>query len=488
MKNKNSITGFLFAILIMAATSCNDYLDLYPISSLNTGSFYSTQSDFELAANGAYNELRSLYNSNILYSLEGRSDNVSIDTGYDYGIMSRFSDDATTSELLAIWQGSWILVDRCNAILARIDDGTFDDEAYRSYYKGEALFLRGYAYFQLGAFFGGVPLIDRQMKVSEIKTTARSTQVETFTLAANDLYQATQLLPEAWKTDQLGRATKYAAKGILARLYLFQKKFSEARPLLSDIITSGKYQMAANYTNCFLDTYDNSPEHVFQIQFTSGGQGNGIPESLAPEMIVSDMFPQAGKSSYLYVSHDLYDSYEKGDLRRDISIQKGYTNKAGVKDTISCFYIKYAHGKMAAKKHDCDVNLPILRYTDVKLMYAEALNEAGYSSSGEAFTILNEIRNRAGLKALTSAEVPNQDAFRSAMDRERRSEFACEALRWFDLIRTDKAMTVMNAFLSTKNQGNGQYKMRDYQTIFAIPQNELNCNPDTKYLWQNPGY
>ncbi len=473
---------------IVINTSCKDYLDLNPISSYNAGSFYSTQSDFSLAVNGAYSELQSLYENNLFYTLEARCDNVNINTDYDYGIVSKFTDDATTSELLTIWERFWVLVDRCNAIIDQIDGGTFDDESYRSYYKGEAYFLRGYAYFQLGCLYGGMPIVDHQMKVSEIKTTVRSTQAETFAFAASDLQQAAELLPESWSSSELGKATKYAAEGILARLYLFQGEYSDAKPLLADIISSVNYEMASSYENCFLDSYDNSPEHVFHIQFTSGGQGNAVPEASAPEQIVSDLFPQAGKSSFLQVSDDLYDSYEDGDLRRDITIQKGYTNNAGVVDTVTCFYVKYAHGTMGTSKYDCDVNLPILRYTDVKLMYAEVLNEESYNATGDAFAILNEVRSRAGLSPLSSSGVPDQDTFRSALMQERRGEFAFEALRWFDLIRTGKALSVINTFLSRTDQESGKYQMQDYQAIFAIPQDELNNNPDTEYMWQNPEY
>ena len=489
MEKSKIVAGIILgSFILIIGASCKDYLDLSPISSYNAGSFYVTQSDFNLAVNGAYSELQSLYENNLFYTLEARSDNVDTDTEYDYGIVSKFTDNATTSELLTVWERFWILVDRCNAIIDQIDDGTFDDESYRSYYKGEAHFLRGYAYFQLGCLYGGMPLIDHQMKVSEIKTTARSTQGETFDFAASDLEQAAGLLPGSWSSSELGKATKYAAEGILARLCLFQGKYAEAKSLLTDIISSGKYEMASDYENCFLDSHDISSEHVFQIQFTSGGQGNAVPEASAPEQIKSELFPQSGKSSFLKVSDDLYDSYESGDLRRDISVQKGYLNNAGVVDLVTCFYIKYAHGTTSTTKYDRDVNLPILRYTDVKLMYAEVLNEEGYHAVGDAFSVLNEVRNRSGLSSLSSAEVPDQETFRYALMQERRSEFAFEALRWFDLVRTGKALSVINTFLSRADQESGKYKMHDYQKIFAIPQDELNNNPDTDYMWQNPEY
>lgn len=491
MKRLNILAGILTTAFLTIFSSCNN-LDLSPISSYNAASFYKTQSDFKVAVNGIYDKLQDLYYYNV-YSqgIEGRSDNVQMSTGYDAGIMSKFIDDATTGATKAIWQYCYQMIDRSNAVIGQIDAGTFTTENYRNYYKGEAYFLRGYAYFQLGFVFGGVPLIEKQMTAAEIALIARSTQDETFDLAAKDLAQAASLLPDTWpSTTELGKATKYAAKGILARLYLFQKKYSDAKTLLSDIISSGKYTMATNYGDCFIDKYDNSAEHVFQIQYKSGnvGEGNILPVIQIPEAIVSSMYPQGGSSAFLYVSSDLYDSYDPADLRRDWNIQKGYTGKGNIIDKVTCFYIKYGHGSIPATKDDYEVNMPILRYTDVKMMYAEVLNELGYVANGDALSILNSVRSRAGLAAKTAADLPDQASFRTAIFNERRWEFADEFLRWFDIVRSGNAMTIMNNFLARDENGSTLYKMKATQIIFAIPQYELDINKDIKIMWQNPGY
>jgi starch-binding outer membrane protein, SusD/RagB family len=493
MKNTNIITKTLLALISVIFFSCNSYLDKEPISDYTTGNFYETQSDFKSAVTGIYSILQTLNNEYVTSNLEGRSDNIkAIQTGHEndgYALCSNFTDDASTSSLNNIWYYYWKMIDRCNAVIDQIDGATFTDESYRNYYKGEAYFLRGYAYFQLGWMFGGVPLIGTQENPTQIKTTARSTQAETLDFAAKDLTQAAELLPETWSTSETGKATKYAAQGILARLYMFQKNYTAAKPLLKSIISSGLYQMATNYGGCFIDAYDNSPEHVFQIQYMSGNLnlGNQFVPYEVPETFRSTMFPTGG-SLGMFVSEDLYNSYEDGDLRRDFTIQKGWTNSAGEYNSVNMFYIKYGHGTLPSVKTDYAVNLPVLRYTDVILMYAEVLNEEGYTVNGEAFSILNEVRTRAGLSALTSTQVIDQAAFRKAMLKERRVEFACEFLRWFDLLRIDNAMTVMNTFLARAEEGGGLYKMEEYREIFPIPQYELDINPNTQYMWQNPGY
>ncbi|MCX6222685.1 MAG: RagB/SusD family nutrient uptake outer membrane protein [Bacteroidia bacterium] len=491
MKNKNIFKVISLTLITMIIFSCNKVLDLSPISSYNAGSFYNTQKDFELAVIGIYDVSQGLMGRLIPSDLEGRSDNISalVLTGQDFALVSKFTDNAVTINIRDTWNMLWNMIDRCNAVIDKIDAGTFSDETRRSNLKGEAYFFRGYAYFQLGWMYGGVPLIDRQMGIAEIKTTARSTQAETFAFAAKDFIQAAQLLPEVWATAELGKATKYTAQGILARMYMFQKKFSDAKPLLQGIIGSGKYQMATSYADCFLDSKDNSPEHVFQIQYKTGnlGEGNPFVAFLTPTGMRTAFFPTGGGEG-MEVSEDLYNSYESGDSRRDFTVLKGFTTVAGQFDNKTLYFIKYAHGKIPANNQDFDVNLPVLRYTDVKMMYAEALNEASYNPNGEAFAILNEVRARGGLSPRTSVQIPTQEAFRSAMLQERRIEFACEYLRWFDLIRTDKAMSVMNAWLATTKEGAGTFKMEAYRILFAIPQVELDVNRDTKYMWQNPGY
>ncbi len=493
MKNTNILTKISLVLISIIIFSCKDFLNKEPISDYTTGGFYETQDDFSSAVTGIYSILQTLNNEFVTSNLEGRSDNIkAIQTGHEndgYALCSNFTENASTSTLNNIWYYYWKMIDRCNAVIDQIDGGTFTDETRRSNLKGEAYFLRGYAYFQLGWLFGGVPLIDEQKNPIEIKTTARSTQTETLDFAAKDFTKAAELLPETWSASELGKATKYAAQGVLARLYMFQKNYTAAKPLLKSIISSGKYQMATKYGDCFIDTYDNSSEHVFQIQYMSGNLnlGNKFVPFEVPETFRSTMFPTGG-SLGMYVSEDLYSSYEAGDLRRDFTIQKGWTNSAGEFNSVNMFYIKYGHGTLPSVKTDYAVNLPVLRYTDVRLMYAEVLNEEGYVANGEAFSILNEVRVRAGLSALTSVMVTTQDAFRKAMLKERRVEFACEFLRWFDLLRTDNAMTVMNSFLARAEEGSGKYKMLEYRKIFPIPQYELDVNPDTKYMWQNPEY
>ncbi len=488
---KSTLSKIIISVVIVGSfASCGEFLDLKPVSDYNTSTFYKTQGDFELAVNGIYAEVQALSDNNIPLALESRSDNVRTTGGYDTGVISKFIDDGTVPILENIYTGFWRTIDRSNAVLDRIGGVPFEDTKLKEQLTGEAYFLRGYAYFQLAWMYGGMPLIDRQTAIEKIRQTPRSTQEQTLDLAREDLQKAADLLPEVYPAKYSGKATRYAAKGILARLYLFERNHAAAKPLLEEIINSGKYEMFAKYADSFADQYDNGKEHVFQIQYNSGlvGEGNELVYTLAPENIRSSLFPQGGRSISLPVSIDLYESYEPNDIRRDFTIQSGHISNTGAENRGSLFYIKFAHGSIPPDKTDYEVNVPVLRYTDVRLMYAEILNEEGYTAGGEAFQILNDVRKRAGLPPLTTQEVPDQAAFRDQLFKERRVEFAGEFLRWFDLVRSGRALATMNAFLKRPDEGGGRYVMKDYQAIFAIPNNELNINPNRDVMYQNPGY
>jgi hypothetical protein len=143
---------------------------------------------------------------------------------------------------------------------------------------------------------------------------------------------------------------------------------------------------------------------------------------------------------------------------------------------------KYQNGTVAAA-NDWDIDWIALSYTDVLMMYAECLNEIGYQPNGEAFKILNDVRKRAGLPEKTAADVPNQASYRLWMEAERRSEFCFENLRWFDLVRTDRALDVMKTFLGKYGLANN-IKSRD-QYLYPIPQSVRDNTPNIE---QNPGY
>lgn len=486
-----------FYILCLAGTAllfgCDDFLTKDPESSYVVSGSYKTQDDFKFAIAGAYATQQDMYGGNVsaLRLIIARSDDVRNDAPYTYGA-SQFTDNETNQEIEGkFYRPLWVIINRCNMILDKIDGVEFKDHTVKDNIKGEAYTLRGWAYYMLGIHFGGMPLIDHVISVTETLEKARSSQDETLDFATSDLQQGIQLLPEAWTGADLGRVNKYGAEGILARLYLFRSNFPSAKPLLKDIIDSGRYEMEEEYVNCFTDSHDNGSERVWEAQFTGGqlGEGQTFTSNCLPEGYEGDLMPFSGFSSAMKVSLDMVDAYEEGDLRKDVSTVTNIMVK-GVVEQKYHYICKFSHYEAYTPKAQSDwaTNLPILRYTDVLMMYAECLNEEGYVADGEAFSIINKVRARAGLQPLTSSTVPNKDSFRNALIHERRVEFAFEGLRWFDLVRWGIVKETMNAHFMTEDEGNGRYSMKDYQTIFAIPANEMSRYNNKDVMWQNPGY
>lgn len=485
---------FMTLLTAFSVVSCDDFLKTMPESSYSAAGSYQSQADFDYAIAGVYAAQQNLYQSNSCWFrlMIARSDDTRNGATYTYGV-DQFSDSDNVEHLTSGWQNLWTMINRCNLILDKIDAIDFKDSDRKSHIKGEAYALRAWAYYTLAWQFGGMPLIDHELTVSETKSVVRSSQEETFAFAEADYKKAIDLLPVSWTGTDLGRVTKYAAEGGLARLYMFQSKFSAAKPYLKDIIDSGLYAMEEDYVNCFTDSHDNGKERVWEVQFTGNlsGEGQAFSTGMLPEGYKDAvLMPFSGYSTAMQVSLAMVDAYEQGDLRKDVSIVTDLTINGAVESKYH-YILKYCHYDAYTPQTQSDWanNIPILRYTDVKMMYAECLNEEGYVANGEAFTILNEVRGRAGLPALVSSTISDQNAFRKAIIQERRVEFAFEGLRWNDLVRWGIAQEVINQHFLVEDEGGGRYSMEgDFRKIFAIPYAELSRYNDESIMWQNPGY
>jgi hypothetical protein len=309
----------------------------------------------------------------------------------------------------------------------------------------------------------------------------RNPKAEVYTQIEKDLTEAAAALPLSFTGADIGRATQGAAKALLSKVFLTQRKFNEAAARLKEVIGSGVYTLLPNYADVFRVTNKNNRESVFEIQFRSGGVGEGNPwaNSFAPENSGTAVIAFGGDGNNQPTT-DIAQAYEANDTRRAISLATSYVNSSG--QTIPYSFIKKYYD-VPATKNDNGNNIPVIRYADVLLMYAESLNETGYQPSGEAMRFLNDIRKRAVLPEKTAVEIPNQQAFRLAIEQERRVELAFEGHRWFDLVRTGRAIEVMN---SKKDQIGLVRLLTDNDLLFPIPQSQIDINKSK--INQNPGY
>jgi len=487
---KNKIVALAIASLLLA--SCGkDFLDLSPASQVGVTNFYRTASDFTNAVNGAYSSLQlsGQYGDWYVFS-EITSDNTTNPLSgsvTDQDEFDKFYVRSTNPFLEARWNNSYQGIARCNAILDRIDPIPMP-EALKTQYKGEAKFLRALMYFNLVRVFGDVPLVVNEVKsVSEGYTQGRVAVDQVYKQIIQDLSDAETALPVRYAASDLGRATSGSAKSLLGKVYLTQQNFPAAATKLKEVIDSKAYSLLPNYAEVFRADNGNHAESVFTVQFKKGGLGEGsnYANNFAPEFSGTNVVPLGSTGGNNIVTADVEAAYEAGDNRKPASMASSYTRPDGTVVNVR-FTRKFLD--VPAQNNDSDNDWPVIRYADVLLMYAEALNERGFAAGGEAFTYLNQVRARAGLPAKTAQQVADQAAFRLAMEQERRVELAFEGHRWFDLVRTGRAIPVMNAHFARYNirVGTRLVTVQPYQLLMPVPQNQINVNPGQ--ITQNPGH
>ncbi|SEN84783.1 Starch-binding associating with outer membrane [bacterium A37T11] len=479
MKKYNFSIKYSFAIILLSVSCKSDFLDRAPISQTNSVNFYKTQADMLNAVNAAYASLQAEYNQSMYTIGEVTSDNTEIldaQSGIDNTQIDDFKTLTNNGILSSMWNYNYTGILACNTVIDRIQAISMD-ETLKTRYIAEVKFLRALQYFNMVRTFGDVPLVVKEIvDVQESYTYARTPVDEVYKQIIADLTEAENNLPPIYGDADVGRATSGAAKGILAKVYLTQGKWSDAASKAQEVISSAKYGLLDDYKNVFAINNKNNKESLFEVQYKKGGYGTGSPfnNAFAPRNSGSIVSTIGAGSGTNQPTADISAAYEPGDLRKDISMAEGYMNGSTF---VASRYIKKFLDPNLFAGNDADNNWPVLRYADVLLMRAEALNEQGYSAGGETFDLLNQIRKRAGLTDIKPATVPDQAAFRLAIEQERRVELAFEDHRWFDLVRTNRAVEVLKAKGET---------IQPYRLLFPIPQTQIDINPSV--ITQNQGY
>ena len=335
-------------------------------------------------------------------------------------------------------------------------------------------------YFNLVRVYGDVPLVLKEISISESYDILREPKENVYNQIIADLKEA-QDLPVSYSTAEDGRATQGAAKALLANVYMTLHKYAEAETILAEIINSGRYSLLENtpgslnidgYKNVFSPVNHNSKEGIFEIQFLKGGYGEGsnYANNFAPENSGTNVVAVGGTGGNNIPEMDIYNAYEEGDLRRDFSMSLGYydnrKNNEWVESRYVCKFMDVPY-----QNNDASNNYPVIRYADVILMYAEALNQNG--KTAEACKYLNMTRRRGfGYQTTETSPVDLQTTdkaqFALMVEQERRVELAFENHRWFDLIRTGRAVEVMRS---------KRFSLNETNLICPIPQKQIDVNP-----------
>ncbi|WP_162053394.1 RagB/SusD family nutrient uptake outer membrane protein [Pontibacter pamirensis] len=505
----------LGGVLLLSATGCKDFLDEVPPSNLTPDNFYTIPDHAEASLAAAYADTRLVYDGSGIFSstwqmLEAPTGTSTTETGQNSDLNNLYGliYDGNTGHVANYWNGLYRLIAQTNLLLDRVPAITPMDEAHKTRILGQAKFLRAWAYFQAVQLWGDVPLITTpQSLTSEDFMPGRAPKEEVYNLIVADLTEAEAAgLP--WM-DATGRVSTAAVKSLLAKVYLtmagfpLQKGASHyklAADKAYEVITyananPGTINLFSSYADVHNESTENTLEHIFMVQYNNLVAGNPM-ENMYPNFKPVTYAGPSGTGSTVPTT-SFYDSYEAGDLRT--KNQEGYfytsyyTNGTGDPFELGAPYIfKHFNTTSAGAPgltptRNNNLNVPIIRYADVLLIYAEAQNELT-GPTQEAYDAFKRIRDRAQLST-PALGTYDQASFREAVWKERWHELAYEQITWFDMVRLRKVFNEttkgFDDFVGHVNL-NSNKALQEKHLLFPLPTPERRNNPNLSP--QNPGY
>lgn len=517
----------LLLVLAVALTGCDDdFLTAVPPDQVSDANFWRTEQDAILATTAVY---PFLYGHEVLF-LDAASDNAwqsqAFGGWYPTGNGALNADNGTTA---AFWRDSYTAIRRANEVLANIGRIEFTTPGLEDRLKGEARLLRAYHYIMLVNLFGDVPLITRPLTVAEGQV-SRTPRAEVIDTVFADLDYAASVLPTSYGAADRGRATKGAALALKARAALYEARWQAAADAAQAVTALNVYSLHPDFRALFTYTGERSPEIILDEEYLQSQRSHNVFGDLAPRSAqgLSRVVPLRALVDEFYMSDGLpltqsplYKSHPDSQyLNRDARLYGtllypgapcSFCVPAGVYDSrpssltadrvlrdidataTGYQQLKYVDPADAAARTNSGLNMIVLRYADVLLMYAEAKTELGQLDASVTDAI-NQVRRRAGMPDVPAGL--SQDSLRSVVRHERRVELALEGLRLFDIRRwriadqvmpgTTHGIDYIDATTGLQQTIVGElrgFASRNY--LWPVPARELGLNPN---LTQNPGY
>ncbi|WP_421828669.1 RagB/SusD family nutrient uptake outer membrane protein [Larkinella sp.] len=473
----------LLSFSLLLLVGCENNLEEKPLSFFEESNSFNTDKDATAAINGVYHALRSgnYYGMNIitLSDVSGEECFIRADGGSAEGIeIDQCRYTSANSNFDNFYTAVYQLINRANRVIDKVPGITMDTKL-RDQIVGEAKFLRALAYFDLVRAFGDVPLVTTVSNdVVNVKI-PRDPVDKIYQQITQDLLDAEKVVPVKYTVvSEIGRATSGAVKSILAKVYLTRKDWTNAAAKAKEVIDSKAYTLFPDYKNIFLPENKNGPEHIFSVQFSCVQQIYG--SAFAKNFSIHFTYPtDLGGGSYQATdAHEA--SYLPGDYRKQVTIirEKKLANGTVVQSRTGAFADKYWDWTPCGNSQARN-NFMVIRYADVLLMYAEALNELN-GPTADAFAAINQVRARArnGVATAVPRDLAGltKEQFRDVVLQERSWELCFEGHRRWDLLRTGKYLDVI------RKSG---IQAEEKHLLYPIPQNEIDVNPA---LVQNPGY
>ncbi len=490
--------------LVLGLSSCGKFLEEEPHSFLAPENYYRNADDAFAALVGAYVGLGDGANTflarRVHYLTWITADEATSPTLAPQRPLDNFTFAADQVDVGQVWTHMYDAISRANIVIGRL--ATIDmEEGLRGQYIAEARFIRALAYFYGVRLYGGLPLITREVtSVDEVASARRASEAEVYQQVIDDLTAAAAALPAS---NQQGRATRGAAKGLLAKAYLTRaggaaaeaSDYQRCAELCAEVIATPAHQLMADYQDAIGAANKFNAESLFEWQadrvLTPVGKQSVFGQFTLPRDIVG-LVPEAGQTGESQIVSEVafFNRYDDRDYRKESTFITSGTNRQGQQVSWQQFTFpfpapawKYVDRTATSRNaYAFNANYVVLRLADVYLMRAEALNEIG-GPTVEAYQMINAIRTRARNRDGSGSNgFPqdlsglSKDEFRDAVLHERAIELGFEGHRWFDLVRTRRLVSTIKAV-------HPDYPVTDKHYLFPIPADELIINPN---LTQNP--
>lgn len=508
---KNIFKLLIFSIALLFTSSCE--LDYFPESEMSEDIYYTNTNEIVTGLVACYNGMMTVTKEEWRFT-ELRSDNAHLESTSSGDAnneeLRRLDHMTTTSQDKFIFDYLWVpsynVIARCNTILAKIDN--VSDPDTKAKIKSELLFIRSMMYFNLVRQFGEVWLVTKPITGEEALAMGKSSVEAIYNQIIADLEIAASAagkLPYPTFTTtagavkqpsaEIGRATIYSAKALLAKVYLTRKNYTGAKANLQPIVTDYGTAGLVAFNLIFSTSNEMNKEILFSVRFKAGGLGIGAP--------FVNYFAARNSSSAIVVGNGSgYNSptdgitnklgnvtiwnYTSGGTPIDpLSATRNYTDKRNAVSVAfynndvwwTAKYWETATTVLVA--NDAETDWPVIRYADVLLMYAEALNDGADNDQNSARTYVNAVRTRAGLANLDVAATNTKATMHAAILEERRLELAFENHRYYDMLREGNAYVVstLNTQFANENfyrsytQGRGPQPITEANILFPIPLN-----------------
>jgi starch-binding outer membrane protein, SusD/RagB family len=497
MKTRNIIKSVLFASMLMSGCG-DDVLNKVNPNDLSTQTYYLNEQEIITGVNACYAgwQALDLYAREYFFIHDLRGDDMQ--PGGDQLELQRRQViegtlDASNPVMNSVWNGLFRVVHRANIVIELAPRPEVDaSDEIKNRVVGEAKFHRAWAYFELVSMWGDVPLYTSYAKaVDDVQ--GRAPAGEVYQVIIQDLTDAIASLPESYPDTDAGRATTFAARAMLGRVYMQLGDYASAKATLDPIVASGNYALTPEYLDNFQEENEYNEESIFEIAFSSsfGGMGwNGPGDGTSMEVTVrgQEYGPNAWRN--LIPSNELLAEFEDDDPRfGDSFYQLGDTYNNG---TATITEMQNASPKISWRKYQMiykvasedaksGINFRVIRYAEVLLMLAECENELGNSAA--AIGYLNDIRDRASVMMphYPTAEFPcgTKEQTFQAIVHEKRVELGGEQIRNRDILRwraNDKLTTEPISYYQGKH------------ALLPLPLPEIDNNSKIEQSDQNPGY